>query len=214
MRSQRYWIAAGLFLLLTAGAAAVFLTGKGNTVQAARETVEAFCRNEFDGSVSETNEQFVRFSPEVEAGFQKHENPWMAKHVTTPPLVVVSAYEVKDVRIDGNLASAVVAYRRLARTENRHRNPYILDKKDNDLVTLTLVFDEGWRPSDTNVSFATAVWNFVFVRDRWRVLDPPAQRMSKQHLLEYYDEKIKHLGAENHPSWQRERDIVKLLKSL
>ena len=213
-----------MFLLLTAATAAAVLTGKGNTVQAARETVEAFCRNEFEGSEPETRERLVRFSPEVEAEFQKREHPWLSKHVTIPPLVVVSAYEVKDVRVDGNLASAVVAYRRLARTENQYRNPYISDKKDNDLVTLTLVFDEGWRPSDRSVPFATVAWNFVFIRDQWRVLDPPVPRISKQTLLEYYESELKwyvdrkkeigELPEHQQDAYDRKSGIFRFLKSL
>ena len=191
MRPQRYWIAAGLFLLLATTAAVFILTGKGNTVQAARETVEAFCRNEFEGGEPETHERLVRYSPAVEAEFQKSEHPWLAKHVTTPPLVVVSAYEVKDVRVEGDRATAVVAYRRLARSDNHYHRPYFPDRKDNDLVTLNLVFDKGWRPSGANVSFVTAAWNAVFTKDQWWVLDPPAQRVSKRVVLEYYEEEVK-----------------------
>lgn len=200
MRPQQYWIAAALFLLLTAGAAAVFLTGKGNTVQAARATVEAYCRNEFEGNEPETRERLVRFNPEREAEFLKRKHPWLAMYVEIPQQVVVSAYEVKDVRVDGNLATAVVAYRRLAHTENHYISPYLRDKKDNDLVTLTLVFDDGWRPSGTSVPFATAVWDFVFIPDQWRVLDPPAQRASKRVLLEYYEGKVKN----NSSRWEQE----------
>ena len=202
MRLQRYWIAAGLFLLLTAGAAAAVLNGKGNTVQAARETVKEFCQDEFEGGEPKTRERLVRFGPEREAEFQKYKNPWMEKYLFALERVVVGAYDVQEVRVEGKRATAVVAYQRLASTKDDYHGFYVRDRKDNDLVTLNLVYakKEWWA-----------------LRGQWWILDPPPLRVSKQVMLEHYEMKIKHLGvlsAEDYPKWQRERDIVKLLKSL
>ena len=180
----------------------------------ARQTVEAFAKNEFEGNYSNVRERLVTFSPELEAEFQKLKHPWLAKHEHAPQIVAVDTYEVKDVRVEGDRATAVVAYRRLARTEKFWEAPYIVDRKDNDLVTLNLVFDAGWRPPTWNISYVTAVWNYFFTKDQWWIIDPPPQRVSKQVLVKNSEWTIKHRGLENHPEWQRERDNIKLLKSL
>lgn len=203
MKTRRYWIAVALFLLLMVGAmAAIVLPGQGSTEQAARATVEAFCRNELGGSDPFMRERLVKFSPEVEAEF---ENSWMAMYVELGRQVVVSSYAIKEVRVEGKRATAVVAYQRLARTVNAH-DDYVADRKDNDLVTLNLVFDQGWRSSrHRNVSLLTAVWEAVFTRDQWWVLDPPALRISKQALLEYYEEEVRRYS----PIWKEELNSPK-----
>ena len=169
-------------------------------MQAVRETVETFCRNEFEGNDPFVREQLVRFSPEVEkTAFQRGEETWRMMYVDLLPLVVVSSYEVKDVRVEGNRATAEVVYRRLARTEPLSSS-YVHDKKDNDLVILNLVFDKGQRPPGQNVSIITAAWNAVFTNAQWWVLDPPVQRVSKQVLLEYYEGQVREFSS----IWERE----------
>lgn len=202
MRTRRYWVATALFLLLMAGAvAAIVLSGRGDTAQAARATVEAFCLNEFEGNDPFVREQLARFSPEVEkTAFQRGDETWRMMYVDLLPLVVVGSYEIKDVRVEGHRATAVVAYRRLARTEHLYGNSYVPDKKDNDLVTLNLVFDKGRRPPAQNVSFITATWNSVFSKAQWWILDPPVQRVSKRVLLEYYEGKVREYSS----TWERE----------
>lgn len=202
MNLRRYWVAATLCLFLAAGVATtVFLIDKRNTVQAVRETVETFCRNEFAGNDPFVREQLVRFSPEGEkTAFQRGEETWKMMYVDLLPLVVVSSYEIKDVRVEGNHATAEVVYRRLARTEHLNSSSYVHDKKDNDLVTLSLVFDKGQRPPGQNVSIITVAWNAVFTNAQWWVLDPPVQRVSKQVLLEYYEGKVREFSA----IWERE----------
>ena len=199
MNMKRYWIAAGLLLLVAAGAVTVVVLIKQWTVvQAVRETVETFCRNEFEGNDALVREQVVKFSPGT--GSERGDDVWRMMYVEHRPLVVVDSYEVKEVHVEGNLASAVVAYRRLARTKHPYSGSYVPDKKDNDLVTLTLVFDKGPRPPAQSVSFITAAWNAVFIEDQWWVLNPPVQRVSKQVLLEYYEEKVREYSS----TWERE----------
>ena len=209
MNLQRYWLAAGLFLLLTAGAAAAVLTGKGNTVQAARETVKEFCQDEFEGGEPETRERLVRFGPEREAEFQKYEHPWIAKYLAAPQRVVVGAYDVQDVRVEGKRATAVVVYQRLASTKDSYNGLYLLDKKDNDLVTLNLVY-------------AKKKW--WALKGQWWVLDPPPLRVSKRVMVEYYELELKwyvdrkkeigELPEHQQDAYDRKSGILRFLKSL
>ena len=170
-------------------------------VLGARQAAETYARVEFEGGDPEERWKIIKFSPERMAVLQR--DPKAMPYVEFSdhePQYIVSGYQVKDVRVEGDRATAVVVYQRLARTKEHHNSPYFSDKNDNDLVTLNLVFDRGWRPPTWSVSYATAIWNFFFTKDQWWVLDPPASRVSKQVLLAYYEWQVKEYSS----MWEQE----------
>lgn len=167
----------------------------------ARQAAETYARIEFEGGDPEERWKIIKFSPERMAVLQR--DPKAMPYVEFSdhePQYVVNGYQIKDVRVEGKRATATVVYQRLARTKEHHNSLYFLDKNDNDLVTLSLVFDKGWRPPTWSVSYATAVWNFFFTKDQWWVLDPPASRVSKQVLLANYESEVKEYSS----MWEKE----------
>ena len=189
-------LTTALFLLLASIVTTVHAVNE-NTINAARQTVEAYSKIEFEGAWVEDRWAMIKFSPK-----RKEENKYrvvtdssvyqLGKHY---PFIVIDSYDIQEIRVlSPARATAKVSYRRIAHSvSNVGRGWHLVaDPKDNDLVTLNLVFE----------------------KNKWWVLDPPPPRISKEVLLEYYEYKIKHLEVENDPRWQNERDIVKLLKSL
>lgn len=103
--------------------------------------------------------------------------------------------DIKEIKLlDPKRATAQVMYRRVAHSVGNTDGSWhlVADPMDNDLVTLNLIYDHK----------------------KWYVLDPPLPKISKQFLIDYYEATIKNLEVENDPLWQKERDTVKLLKSL
>ena len=191
MRLQRRWIAAGLFLLLTAVTAAAILTGNGNTAQAARDVVHTFLQSEFNGEVLDEREKIILFSPKRLVDIERDEpgpgpGPYVL-YMASRPVFVVSAAEIVSVKVEANRATAVVSYRRLARIDRIGTKELAIlpSKKNNDLVTLNLVFDKKkW-------------WS---LRGQWWILDPPPPRVSKQVMIEYYEYDVKEYSS----MWERE----------
>ena len=203
MKRQKYFVIAALFLLI-AGSVAFVLVGNENTAQAARQTVETYCKVEFEGAWVEDRWAILKFSDS-----RKQENSY--REITDSavfglqppyPFIVIASYDIREVRVlSPTRASAHVTYRRLAHSESATGRKWrlIAEPAHDETVTLNLTFDKK---------------KWWALRGQWWILDPPPPRISKQVLLEYYKGKIKHLGVEDHPKWQRERDIVKLLNSL
>ena len=156
--------------------------GDQAAIAAARQVVERYCQIEFEGGGKsmEEREQVIKFSPKREKQISKETG--MGAHVdySNSHDIVVSVYEVKDVRLTGTKrATATVAFKRLARTEGDTYNTqhYVAEPAHEELVTLNLVFDQK----------------------QWWVLDPPTPRVSKQVLIKRYEDEVK----EDSSKWER-----------
>jgi hypothetical protein len=90
------------------------------------------------------------------------------------PLVVVSSFEVRDVRQQGQTAKATVVFRRLARTEGQgaFERRFIAEPVTEEFVELDLRF-EG---------------------NQWWVYDPPLPHVSRDVLVRYYERELETVG--------------------
>lgn len=188
----------GIFFLLLSSAvcgAVVNTTGS----EGVKAIVDVYLRVEYEVDPVYNREQIVKFTSRRRDYLESKTEPGLGIYDiyinSGDPIFVVDSYEIVKVDVKGKRATATVSYNRLARIINGMgtiSSALLLDKKGNDLVTLNLVFE----------------------KNQWWVLDPPPPRISKEVLIRNYEETIKSLGVENHPKWQKERDIVKLLKTL
>ena len=162
-----------IILLTVALASTAFADEQIERLSQARETVKAYCLNEFSGNDPETRERLIKFSPKFEGQFKKEKHKWIAKYVESPQEVVVNAYEIKSVNALGNQATAIVIFKRLARTEKTASSIYVAEPPHDEAVNLNLVFE----------------------KNQWWVLDPPPPRISKEVLIEYYQYQVKEDSA-------------------
>lgn len=195
MMLRKRFISAVFFLLLASNGPGVH-SAIENTTDVLRQAVETYCQIEFDGAWIEDRWGIVKFSAKrkSERELKIHTDAHIYQ-IKNYPFVVVSSYEIRDIRVIGPVrATAQVAYQRLARSETEADGRWhlVVDRYDNDVVTLNLVFEGG----------------------RWWVIDPPLPRLAKDVLIRHYETTIRDLEVENDPRWQKERDIIKLLKSL
>ena len=174
---------------------AAHVTNAASSVETARQFVEQYCLDDFRGN----GERFDTYKFSTDWLRQAKTDVARKERMTEliswfhHPVIVVSDYEILSVDVKSTQGKVLVRYTRLVRSEGLgvERN-LVPDKNPNDLITLSLVFDQN----------------------QWWVLDPPPPRISKEVLIRHYEEEIKNLGVEDHPKWQKERDTVKLLKSL
>ncbi len=135
-----------------------------NLREAAVQTVEAFCKAEFEGDRSDERTALSKFSP-ARATKERERDPLFGGSVIfwdVDPSFIVEWYKVLDVTVNKDRAIATVSYKRVARSERKSK--IIPDYKDPDLVKLDLVHDGK----------------------QWWILDPPLPRISKQALMETY----------------------------
>lgn len=186
------------FLLFVSNASSV--PADDEMAKAVKQTVETYCKIEYDGAWVEDRWAIIKLNPKREKAERKYRDitdtaVFGLEHY---PFIVVTSYNIREVSLlNPTRATAKVSYRRVAHSVGNAGSDWrhwhlVADRLDDDLVTLDLVFE----------------------KNKWWVLDPPPPRISKDFLLEYYEYKIKHLKVENDPRWQNERDIVKLLKYL
>ena len=188
---MKYFVVT-IFLVLCVFTSNVDAEEHADRLLQARSTVEAYCQNEFSGNDPDTRERLIKFSPKLVSQHKKEELDWTNIYVDSLEQVVVSSYKIGSINIFGGHATAIVVFKRLAHKKVTNTVSYIVEQPHDETVTL----------------------NLIFFKDRWWVLDPPPPRISKDVLIEYYEATIKNLEVENDPLWQKERDTVKLLKSL
>ena len=174
MMLRQYLVTAALFLFLVSNASLVFANNE-ETARAVHQTIESYCKIEFDGAWVPDRWAIIKFSSKRKAERKFSEimdsAVFQLEHY---PFIVVTSYDIRDVHLLNPVrATALVAYSRVAHSERKPIRGWHLatDHKDNDLVNLNLVFE----------------------KNKWYVLDPPPPRISKQMLVEYYEAKIKRL---------------------
>lgn len=139
--------------------------------QAVKKTVEKFCLAEFEGDILERREDVVKLSKrETKIRLEKHpEKQPLAYYDLGDKLYLITSYTVLEssISIKGKTAEAYVDYRRVGtrRNEGFKVEP---DKKEHDIVKLNLVYENN----------------------RWRVLDPPLPRVSKQVLINRFEQEL------------------------
>ena len=171
-----------LAAMLLGGVSAYSATpAEDSAVLSARKAVEYFCQIEFEGDQGIRRSKVARYSKKETARREKERTPTPVDTLDFEydALFVVASYRVLDVTVKGKQASVSVVYSRLAtRTKGKGSQLHFApDGNDNDLVTLTLVYD----------------------KNQWWVLDPPPPRVSKQPLIEYYEYQVK----EYSPMWEQ-----------
>lgn len=171
-----------------------------------RETVEEFCKGEFDG-IQNKRQYLVKFGLE-RAKKEKKRDPLLQGKVffgEGDPLYVVASYQILSIDIKGNHALATVSYKRLARTKGHgvFERRIIPDYRENDLVRVKLINDG----------------------EKWWILDPPLPRVSKDALVAYYEQILKRppgkpwleredISEEQKQVYRKEQEDLEALKKL
>ena len=187
---MKYFVVT-IFLVLYAFASNVYAEEHSNRLLQAQSTVEAYCQNEFSGNDPETRERLIKFSPKLTSQHRKEELDWTNIYVDSLEQVVVSSYKIRSINFSGNHATAIVIFRRLAHKKMTNTVDYVIEQPHDETVTLNLIFD----------------------KDKWWVLDPPAPRISKEVLINYYEELTKE-AAVNSARWLRATKTLATLKAL
>lgn len=197
MMLRRYIVTAVFFLLFVGNVSPVLADDE--MVKAVKQTVETYCKIEYDGAWVEDRWAIIKLNPKREKAERIYrditENAvFQLEHY---PFIVVTSYDIREVHLlNPNHATAKVAYNRVAHSVSNTGKDWrdwhlVADHLDNDLVTLNLVFE----------------------KNKWFVLDPPPPRISKDMLIEYYEELLKE-AAENTPRWNRANRTLASLKAL
>lgn len=143
-----------------------------NQISEARETVELFCKAEFEGDEFGKRVKLVKFSSE-RAKKEKGRDPDTHGRVIywdETPLFIVESFQVLNIELKGNIGVVSVVYKRIGQSEGKGK--VISDYKEQDIVKLGIVNDSN----------------------QWWILDPPIPRLSKKALIDYYNNRLKFLG--------------------
>lgn len=197
---KQYFVTTVLFLLLVCRIS-LTLAQDENQTQAVRQTVESYCKIEFDGQWVPARWAMIKYGRKF-GGSIEREYFKFYKGVfdldDLEPFIVVTSYNIREIKmLSSKRATANIIYHRVAHSGGDFHEYWqgwylVADPMDNDIVTLNLGFE----------------------KNNWYVLDPPPPRISKARLIEFYENKLKRLDIENDPIWQHKRDALKLLKSL
>lgn len=155
-----------------------------NAEQAVQKAVESFCQMEYEGDREPRRIETIQYSAKEAARRQQQREPLPVYSLffDQDPLFVVASYQIVSVRVkaSGNRATAVVKYRRIARSEGATQDTW-------HLVTET--------PRDEMVTL-----NLLLSKNRWLVLDSPSPHVSKTPLIQFYESQLK----EGTPTWEQE----------
>lgn len=199
MMLRQYFITVALFLLLASSPLDVFADSE-SAEQAVRQTVETYCKIEFDGGWVPDRWALIKLNPkrEKEERIYRDMLDSAVFGLEHYPFIVVTTYDIREVNLlNPTHATAKVAYNRVAHSVSNTGKDWrdwhlVADRLDDDLVTLNLIFEKS----------------------KWFVLDPPPPRISKDRLIEYYSEVVKEVDDENSPLGRRASGILTSLKSL
>lgn len=139
-----------------------------------RAIADEYCRSEFNGD-EYIRQDLATYSRKRIMEVKKSDPELIQLRFIgweSDPLYIVSAYKIIDIKIGKKQAVASVEYVRLARTEGfGHLDRKIIpDYNEQDVVLLNLVYEKG----------------------KWKILDPPLPRISKDALYKYFmDTKIR-----------------------
>lgn len=192
----RQYFTKAVLLLFFASISSSVLADNEKIEKAVKQTVESYCKIEFDGAWLAYRSEIVKFSPKRKAERSLHKDADAAAFELQDhyPFIVISAYDVQEVHVLSPTRAAVkVAYHRVADSKSDTGKDWYLvaDREDNDHVTLNLVFEQN----------------------KWWIMDPPPPRISKDVLIRYYERKF-NKAAVNTPLWHRANKILTFFKSL
>ena len=192
----RQYLVKTVLALLLVSSSSLSLAKEENNAQGVHQFVESYCKIEFDGAWVPARWAIIKFGPKrkVEREYNDVLDAAVFGLGDYYPFIVVTSYDIKETKVlSPKRATAQVMYRRVAHSESNTDGGWhlVADPKDNDLVTLNLIYD----------------------KNKWYVLDPPPPRISRDWLLEYY-EAVSKEAAENSPRWRRVTKVLTSLKSL
>jgi hypothetical protein len=208
MMLRRYFIKAALLLLLVSSAS-VTLADNESPAQLVRQTVESYCKIEFDGGWIEDRWAVIKFGSKrkVEEKIKINTDAHVFE-IEYYPFIIITSYDIREVNLlNPTHATAKVAYNRVARAVRNKGKDWrdwhlVADRQDGDLVTLNLVFE----------------------KNKWLVLDPPPPRVSRDVLildyeseLKWYEDRQKEIGKlpdHQQEAYDRKIGTLKILKGL
>lgn len=167
-----------------------------------RVVVDEYCRAELNGN--EAIRQDLATYSRKRLIEEKKRNPELVAYQIISwegdPLYVVSGFKVLDIKIEKKSVVASVDYTRLARTEGigHLERKIIPDYKEHDVLSVNLVFEKG----------------------KWKILDPPQPRVSKEALLSFYKNEKKEFeeyvinNPKAKPSEPQKKGYVKVKETL
>lgn len=138
---------------------------KKNKIEEARNTVEAFCKAEFDGNEFDQRTKLIKFSPAREKKEKERTGPASAWVVfwDWDPFYIVRSYKILNIELKDNHGIATVEYKRAA--ESKGKGKIISSPKASDIVKLDILYDQK----------------------QWWVFDPPLPRISLNALTKMYE---------------------------
>jgi len=162
----------------------------------ARDVATAFIQGEFAYANEYELAKFIKLSPAKQAKFNKNFESLVNSRYTihSTPLVVVESYQILDIQVEDNKATAITRFLRLARADgNSYKAQHlVVERPHEEIVKLNLIYDGN----------------------RWWVIDPPIPRISKEALINVYKARIEENDAWDNPYTKKEVHALKLLKEL
>lgn len=144
--------------------------------QAANRALQHFCTEMNDGRLQiwEKSEKVVKFSPKREK-LEKQRDPEFHGRVLSllgDSLNVVTSYNLKELTVTGQRASALIVYERIARTKGEgDLERIILPDKAKEEVKVQMVYEAN----------------------QWWILDPPLPHVSLPALISTYEYELKQI---------------------
>jgi hypothetical protein len=180
------WLLGAIFLFALI-AQSVFAGEKkeGRPTVSPREAVEEFCQADFDGGKDRYD--VAQLTSAWKAARQKEGYAYDGKVGLWDwdPYAIVISYEILSVLVKGKRGTAIVAYRRVGRSDGKER--IVPETTRREVVTLNLTFDGT----------------------RWWVVDPPLARVSKKELLFFYEKTMERFPGD----WLERLDITEHQKA-
>ena len=196
---RQHIVLSALLLLLASSISDVFAGGEGATQAAARQTVESYCKIEFDGAWVPDRWAIIKFSPKRKAEREFWEILDSAVfQLESYPFIVISTYDIQEVNLNNpDHATAKVVYSQVAHSVSNTGSDW-----------------RHWHLVAEPIHDETVTLNLIFDKSKWWVLDPPTPRISKQKLIDYYETKRKEIADDGSPLGRRSIQILTFFKSL
>lgn len=189
-----------IFLMVAMPFPSLTLANEIDQISAVKQTVESFCKAEFEGDEFDQRVKLIKYSQISEKKEKERTgpaSPWVV-FWNWDSFYIVSSYKILDAEIQNNHAVATIAYRRVA--ESKGKGEIISSYKENDIVKLNLINDGV----------------------RWWIFDPPPPRISLIKLIEIYGDELKKntdkwfatASEQQKKSYFRKKETLNILKSL
>jgi hypothetical protein len=176
-------------------------TDNNSQLIAARQTVESFCKAEFEGDDFDLRVKLIKFSSsrkKIEEKRTGPASPWVY-FWDWDPFYIISSYKILNVELRENRGMATIAYNRVGESKGKER--IIPSKKEQDIVKLDLIYDGK----------------------QWWIFDPPLPRISINVLTRIYEKSLqicfdenwlKRASAEQRKTCIQTQEALKTLKGL